>query len=142
PLAVWQLFVKRCDPENGYFAGASAYEDCKAVGVVMSRSKASLLARMIGSVVVRNMEKDTPLAEEMIELRRRYLYVLETTGKLPTNRDMMYPILQLHRDNMELGELEAWESRLAYFGFPDRPPADWQPDDPRRLMTAKERATW
>lgn len=141
PLAGWHPFQDRCDPTKRYFMDTSAYVDCKAVGVTMARSKSSLIARMIAAVVVRRLAKGTPLEQEMIELRRRYLYVFEVAvkNKFEACQAKDYPFRKFSEDNMALGELAAWENQLAYCGFPSHPPKDWQPQDPCNLELLENR---
>jgi hypothetical protein len=45
----------------------------------------------------------------------------------------------LLHDNATDGEMAALQSRARFFGLPDQPPADWKPDDPIVLLSARQR---
>ena len=139
PLVGWRPFQDRCDPSKHYFKEPTAYDDCKAVATVMSRSKSTLLTRRIAAIVVRRLAKGTPLEREMIDLHRRYLYVSETIDKLSPDQIKSYPTRRFRQDEETLGALEAWESELAYYGLPSHPPKDWQPKDPCSLELPENR---
>lgn len=138
-LTRWKNFHERCNPASGYFKDHTAYADCRTVGLLMMRARVDLLARMIGSSVVRRLSKGTPLEQEAIEIPRRYLYLHEAEDRLNHNQLRNYPFVKLQEDQMRLGELEAWEKRLAFFGLPSRPPKDWQPQDPCSLELPENR---
>ncbi|HET9049805.1 MAG TPA: serine/threonine-protein kinase [Chiayiivirga sp.] len=133
-LTAWQTFHRRCNPARGYFKDNTAYEDCKTVGLMMMRARVDLLVRMFGSNVVRRLSRGTPLEQEAIELRRRHAYVLEAGKRLGASQLRDYPFMKLFEDQIRLGELEALEERLAYYGLPRQPPKDWQPQDPCMLV--------
>ncbi|HEU4990935.1 MAG TPA: serine/threonine-protein kinase [Luteimonas sp.] len=138
PLAPYHSLTVVCDPRNAALP-RSAYRDCRTVGETMARSRSSLLSRMIGSVIVRRLAKGTPLEREMVELRRHYLYVRAATDSLSEAQQRNYPLDRFLHDVSTLGELEAWENGLAYYGIPTQAPAGWQPADPRDLLLSEER---
>lgn len=138
-LTDWQRFYERCNPALGYFRDASAYTDCRTAGLLMMRARTDLVARMIGSTVVRRLSKGTSLEQEAVEIPRRYMYVMEANNRLSSSQLRDYSFVQLQEDQMRLGELEAWEKRLAFYGLPGRPPKDWQPQDPCRLELLENR---
>ncbi len=143
-LALAQLrpFWERCNPAKGYFKNASTYADCRIVGTRMARSNGSALTIMVGATVAQRLSRGTSLEQEMIEVRSRLFYVHEATSKLSLRQYRNYSFQKYHEDFMALGELEAWENRLAYYGLPARPPKDWQPSDPRAILLPEERAAY
>ncbi len=134
----WKLFHQRCNPANGYFKDATAYDDCRTVGAMMARTQTNLFARMIGATVARRLARGTPLEQEMLELSRRWRYSQEANRRLTPAQFKNYPFLNFFKDTMTLGELESWEARIAYFGIPARPPRDWQPSEGPCLLELLE----
>ena len=142
PLTSWQRFSILCDPRKSLLPATSDYDACRIIGTTMARSKGSLLARMIGSYIVRRIAPGTPLEYEMIELDRRYAFVTEMQRRLTTKQLREYPFERYMADMTGKGELETATSQLAHYDLPTEPPAGWQPEDTRALMLPEERDAW
>jgi hypothetical protein len=98
-----------------------------------------LITKMIGSVIIRLNLPGTPDAERARDLRRHYVYVYDTRDsrtpqQVRESRDEL-----MGRETLAFDELEAAKRTLDRAGLPRDPPADWEPEDPVRLMTGYER---
>jgi hypothetical protein len=143
PIAPYQSLAKLC---GSTATGAKVTDpqirsDCLTVGELMVRanSHAAIVSQMIGVAIVRNLSPDAPLAEEAKQKRRLYQYAVAMTDKLSRSQIMSYSAVRFLRDLTSVGELDAWRRRIQFFGVPDQPPADWQPDDPTVLLSGRER---
>lgn len=98
---------------------------------------ASILARMIGSAMLRRLYKGTALAAEAIEYRRQYVWLSEQVwpdfASEPTNAE------QIQQDVARYGEWEAWQRQADRMGKPRRPPPGWQPANTQTLLLAEDR---
>lgn len=139
-LVPLEPFWRRCNPANHYFTDATAYSDCRTVGTLMARSKGSVLTLMIGASVAQRLARGTPLENEMIQVRRQYLFMQEAIGKLSMRQYKNYPFQRFHEDYMTLGEQGAWMNLVAFYGFPNHPSADWRPRDACALKLPEARA--
>jgi hypothetical protein len=140
PITAWQPLVRYCLPVDLNALDPQVRADCLTVGARMARSaNAALIARMIGVAIVRPLAPGTPLAEEMKQLRRRYQYLGAMDSKLSRRQQMSYPSTRYIHDMSTVGELEAYQHRIEYFGMPGQPPADWQPEDLDTLLSSRER---
>ena len=139
PITRWEPLMQRCDPTHPA-STAQLRTDCLAIGMLMRSSKATLVTRHIGGIIVRRLSKGQPLEQQMIRLARRWFYVRDTTfGKLTPEQKMGYSAEKYVADVAEQGELEAWSIRLEFYGIPSEPPEDWQPEDPEVLLLPEER---
>jgi hypothetical protein len=138
PLASWQTLVGLCDPGR-HALSAQAATDCRKIGGTMARSRGSVLSQMIGTVIVRRLSRGTPVEREMVDIRRRYLYIREKTEALSPQQLLDYPTRTFMDDIAGEGELAAWANRLAYFHIPTAPPAGWEPADRTGLLLPEER---
>ena len=108
--------------------------------MLMRTSKATLVTRHSGGIIVRRLSKGQALEQQMISMDRRWYYVRDMTfGKLTLDQKMGYSAEKLVRDIAEQGELEAWSNRLVFYGIGSEPPEDWQPEDPNLLLLPEER---
>jgi hypothetical protein len=139
PYGFFRPLIRDCLPPDLASLPADVRADCVAVGARMARSDDALIARMIGVAIARPLAMGTPLAEEMKQVRVLYTYLDSVDEKLGPRQRMSYPAARLMDDIASSGEMIAMQRRAEYFGLPSSPPADWQPDDPRALMTARER---
>ncbi|MBS0456703.1 MAG: serine/threonine protein kinase [Proteobacteria bacterium] len=142
PLARWSPLVRFCLPQNLATLDRSLHADCLTIGTRMMKSDGAtntILARMIGVALVQPLARGTALAESARQVRREYKYVRDATDKLPPRQAASYSEERLMRDVLVVGELAAWQRRLAYFGVPAQPPPNWQPSSPLDLMSSRER---
>jgi len=140
PIAPYGPLANLCG-NTGEVTDAQVRADCLTVGERMFRSNthASLIAQMIGVALVRNIDNSSTLAREAQQKRRLYRYTNVMLNTLSESQRVGYSIERVLRDMASVGELDAWRRILAYYGIPDQPPADWQPDDPAELLTGRER---
>jgi len=113
--------------------------DCLAVGQAMTYSKGGLITQMIGVAMVTALAKGKPEADAASQRRKLYTYLDDVVGKLSIDKQMSYPYSRLLHDNATDGEMAALQNRARFFGLPDQPPADWKPDDPIVLLSARQR---
>lgn len=139
PPAAWQPIIRYCLPPDLASLDPQQRADCLAVGTRMAHSDGSILARMIGAALVRPLARGTPLAEQALQVRREYLYVMAATDHLTRAQLLGYSDRRFYQDVATVGELVAYQHRLAHFGVPTQPPTNWQPDDPYSLLSARER---
>lgn len=140
PITRWAPLVHYCLPTNLDALDPQVHADCLAIGTRMARStNGALITRMIGVAIVRPLAPGTPLAEEMKQLRRRYQYLQEMDSKLTRRQQLSYPATRYLHDMNTIGELDAYQHRIEYFGMPGLPPADWQPEDLNSLLSSRER---
>lgn len=136
PIADWSRLTDLCKPAKQVMSPLMR-EDCRTVGEMMARSKATLVTRHIGANIVRRIAKGTPLEQEMVEMRRRYVFVTEGQDRLTREQHNAYPLDAFIADITREGELEAVTNELKHYGIPTQPPADWQPKDPDTLVLAE-----
>lgn len=139
PIPRWSPLMRLCNPADGLPRDPQARADCLHVGTVMARTQGGLITRMVGSAIVRRLAPDTPLAAEMFELRRRYVFVSERNAGMTLSQLLAYPVTRSIADLAEVGELESYARRLEHFGIPSHPPADWQPKNPETLLLPEQR---
>jgi hypothetical protein len=139
PLASLQRFIHLCHPGHGMPDDEAIKSDCVAIATRMAQGQNSLVTNMVGSAVVRRLLPGTPLAEDMRQLRARYLYLVEVFHQLTPEQLLAYPLEWVMRDTVELGELEALAGRVAHSGYSPHPPAEWAPKDPEALLLPEER---
>jgi len=141
PLAQWQNLISYCGVKLGApkVSDPQILADCLTVGERMMRSNGALVSRMIAVALVKSLAKGTPLAEEATQVRRLYTYLDAMDEKLSPGQRMSYSSATFLEDMSTLGEMAAWQRRIKFFGIPDQPPADWQPNDPTVLLSSRER---
>jgi predicted Ser/Thr protein kinase len=142
PIAPYARLVRFCGAGGGAPAATDPQiiADCLTVGEKLMRAdaNATILAQMIGVALVRNLAKGTPLAEEAGQKRRLWEYTKAANDKLSDSQRLSY-VGRFIEDLPKTGEFAAWRHRNAYFGLPEQAPADWQPEDAKSLLTARER---
>ena len=139
PIASWQHLVKFCVPTDLDTLDPQVRADCLAVGTRLARSDGALIAKMIGVAIVRPLARGTPLADEMLQLRRHYAYLTAMDATVGRRQRLTFPMAQYLDDFAAIGEMKAIQRQVEFFGMPGQPPADWQPEDPSRLMSGRER---
>ncbi len=133
----YQHLLSLCRPP-ATATNAALRADCTALGLLAARAPASLITNMIGSVVVRRVQRGTVLEQEMIALRRRYLGLAE---RVPT-RALFESAAERDRfldDWTRDGELSAFAALAARAGVEPTPPADWAPADRNALLLPEDR---
>ena len=140
-LPRWNVLIRQC----GVAMGSTLAEepqlraDCLTVGERLARSTGGIISQMIGVALVRNLARETPLAEEMKQVRRRYQYLQAMDDGLSPRQRMTYSTARYFDNIARFGEMAAFQRRIEFFGMPGLPPADWQPDDLNLLLSARER---
>ena len=116
--------------------GAASRDDCVAVGRLLFHDRsASIIARMVGGMMLRRLVKGSPEDVAARKLRRDYVWgELQLTEKHASYQD------QFQSEIESFGEWEAWERALERLGISREPPAGWAPDDPNLLLLSEERA--
>ena len=139
-MTAWRPLIIRCGiNQNISVTDPQILGDCLTIGETMMRSNRSLIARMIGVAIVKVLAKGKPQAEEAGEIRKLYTYLGDTSDKLTPSQRASYSAAQWNTDIAQAGEMAALQHRSEFFGFPTEPPADWKPNDPTVLQSARER---
>ena len=142
PLPNWNRLVTSCRADGLAARDAQFREDCLRIAKRAAYAKQSILTSMIGSTIIRHLKPGTEDATRARELRREYTYTFDalnarTPAQLRASRDELRA-----REVFQVGEMEASKRSLDRAGIPRDPPADWEPEDPSRLMTALERGIY
>lgn len=114
-------------------------DDCLRVGVLMMRSKASLVSQMIGVALVRNLAKGTPLADEALAARRLYSYLGSQLAEMGRANRVRYGSRRFMQDMINDGEMAAMQRQVVFFGRPGIPSPGWQPASAISLLSSRER---
>ena len=141
PLPKYGDIVRTCNPTSDAMREVPALRDaCGAFGKKGMRSPgASILARMISTVIVRRLYKGTPLEAEAIEYRREYAWLTQSvpenlyTLKASTDTD------QLQKDVVQFGEWEAWQRQAVRAGASRTPPPGWLPANTQFMLLPEDR---
>lgn len=114
---------------------AAQREDCIKVGRLLEDDRSgTILARMIGSAMLRRLVKGTPEEAAAKQLRREYVWMSEQLDASPK------PYLeQLQADVATLGEWAAMQRCADRLVGRHTPPADWVPKNPQALLLSEER---
>ncbi len=141
PYTHWDRLSDFCNPANGHVTARSTRAGCLTIGTVMARSQAVALSRMTGVWIVRRLEQDTPLADEMFELRRELVYMRDQYFDLTPEQHRVTPYAVWRDDLRKFGELEASRRGFARLGLSTVPPPDWQAAHPNDLLPPEDRAS-
>jgi len=110
--------------------------DCLALGRRFEDDHSgSILARMIGSSMVRRIVKGTPEEAVAKGQRRDYVWMSDQLEKLPVEGQD-----RIQRETVALGEWVAWQRACERVSGRSLPRADWAPKDPTLLLLSEERA--
>jgi hypothetical protein len=110
--------------------------DCLALGRRFEDDRSgSILARMIGSSMVRRIVKGTPEEAAAKEQRRDYVWMSDQVEKLSADDQD-----RIQRETVVHGEWVAWQRACERVSGRSLPPADWAPKDPTLLLLSEERA--
>lgn len=107
--------------------------DCLTLArMLIADQSESLVARMVGSAMLRRLEKGTPEEVAAIQMRRDYVWLDE---QLQTGVDHA----QLRADMIQYGEWTAWLRAADRANVARQAPADWVPRNPQTLLLSEER---
>ena len=136
PLPGYGDIVRVCRPDGAVFRRTATLRDaCDAFAQRAMRSpQSSILARMVGSAILRRLHPGTPVAAEAKEYRRLYVWLSEQARLAPKDPEA------LQADVIAYGEWEAWQRQAERAGASRTPPAGWMPADPNVLLLPEERA--
>jgi serine/threonine protein kinase len=134
-LPRYLAFVQICKPDSSAIHEVVGLKD--ACGAFASHGmhspEATVLAKMIGSAILRRLYKGTRLEQEAIEYRRRYVWLSEHAGSEPGGDDVF------RHDLIKFGEWEALQRQAERLGFQRTPPPSWIPENPGSLLLSEER---
>ncbi len=109
--------------------------DCLTLGRRFEADRSgAILARMVGSAMVRRLTRGTPEETAAKQLRRDYVWMserLEAAGWPEPER--------LKAEGAIYGEWNAWQRAVQRTGASATPAADWMPSDPNLLLLSEER---
>jgi hypothetical protein len=138
PVPPVARFANLCQPVEGGAMEAGLRADCLAYGRLAADAQGSVVAQNVGINLLRRIARGTPLEQEMLERRRRYLWVAQMQppwGRRNPRADQL-AIFELIASQ---GELHAFQQRLQAFGIAAEPPAGWQPENPADLLLPEDR---
>src|SRR5262249_41874302 len=120
PLPTFGAIVSLCKTATG-----PRRDDCLALArrLVDDRSGA-LLARMVGSAMLRRLVRGTPEEAAAMAMRREYVWLAERLAAGTPAFDA------LQEDVAQYGEREALQRAVERGGDARTPPAAWSPADP------------
>ncbi len=134
-LPMYVAFVQTCKPHGpsiGEVVGLK--QACGAFAShAMHSEQSTVLAKMIGSAMLRRLYKGTLLEQEAKQYRRQYVWLSEHAGLEPGADDAF------RQDVIKFGEWEALKRQAERQGFPRDPPLEWVPLYPDSLLLSEER---
>ncbi|KFN50767.1 serine/threonine-protein kinase [Arenimonas composti] len=133
-----QPFVELCNPVNGRMAD-DLRADCIAYADLLSGSRGGMLHNHVGELMLRRLLPDGPRTAELVEARRRYLWLMSTPAVLAVTAEVGGGWEQLMDDAARVGEREAFFLRMERLGHRREPPAGWLPADPDTLLLPEQR---
>jgi hypothetical protein len=113
-------------------------DDCLAVALMAARAPAGAVTNMLGANVARRLARGGDVEREMVERRRRYLW-LQKTAPTHVLLESQQELERFLDDFAQLGEVEAHAALAVRRGLDPSLPADWQPDDPDALLLPENR---
>lgn len=134
-LPIYQAFIRACRIDSlPMRTDATLHDHClEFARKGFTAEHASVLSRMICSVIIRRLAKGTPDEIAAKDFRRQYVWLSERipTATLHTDR--------LQDDIVRYGEWEAMLRAADYAEVARMPPPDWTPADPQALLLSEER---
>lgn len=134
-LPRYLAFVQTCKPDSSAIHEAVGLKEaCGTFAThAMNSAQSTVLAKMIGSAMLRRLYKGTPLEQDAKQYRRHYVWLSEHVGvELGANEDFQ-------QDLIKFGEWEALQRLAERAGFSRDPPAAWVPLHPESLLLSEER---
>ena len=141
PIPAYAPLVDACNPAKQTLS-KQVRTDCLAIGDLAAYKGGSLIANMVGSVIIRRLLPGTADYARARELRRHYVYA----SNMRDRRDAAQ--VRASRDELvaseiaTFGEMEAIKRSLDRAGIPRNPPAGWEPEQRETLMTPDERVAY
>jgi hypothetical protein len=134
-LPVYQAFVRACRVDSSAMRNDAALsEHCLAFARNgFTAEHASVLSRMICSVIIRRLAKGTPDEIAAKDFRRQYVWLSERVPVATFRTD------RLQDDIVRYGEWEAMLRAADDAKVARMPPPDWVPADPQLLLLSDER---
>lgn len=128
-------FLQTCKPDSPAMHEFVELKDACATFAnhAMHSAGATVLARMIGSAMLRRLYKGTSLDQEATEYRRQYVWLSEKAGNDLGGDDVF------RQDLIEFGEWEALQRHAERSGFPRVPPRAWVAANPEALLLSEDR---
>lgn len=136
PLPRFVDFVRLCRPDLAAFKADPALRvPCaRFANLAFAAPRASVLARMVASAMLRRLFPGKPEAEAAFAARRQYVWLAENFAR----RGIDAEFLQQHM--AEHGEWQAYLNAAAQLGIAAEPPPQWQPQQPETLLLAEQRS--
>jgi tetratricopeptide (TPR) repeat protein len=138
-LPDWYAVARACDPNKNRALRADQHADCIRFGERVARSPGFPVTQAWGIVTVRRLAKGTPLADEMTEARRRYLWINQQLHAMDEKQVLAIDHERKQQDLASIGELEAYANMLQRVGLSTTPPAGWLPVDRSQMLLPEER---
>lgn len=134
PLPKYSVFLQLCKPDSSAVRDVGGLEvACGTFARLgMQSPGATVLARMVSSVMIRRLFKGLPLAAQA-ELRRQYVWLSEH-AKPQLGADDTF-----RRELIQFGEWEALSRQAERSGFTRLPSPGWLPADQATLLLPEER---
>lgn len=135
PLPRFVDFVRLCRPDLAAFKADPALRApcARFARLAFDAPRASVLARMVASAMLRRLYPGKPEADAAFALRRQYVWLAENFAQ----RGIDAEFLQQHM--AEHGEWQAYLNAAAQLGIAAEPPPQWQPQQPETLLLAEQR---
>ncbi len=136
-LPRYVAFVQACKPDSpAIHAFAGLKDACAAfANHAMHSARATVLAKMIGSAILRRLYKGTPRDHEAKQYRQQYVWLSEKAGYDLGGDDVF------RQDLIEFGEWEALQRHAERSGFPRVPPSAWVAANPEALLLSEDRTS-
>lgn len=134
-LPIYEPLIRVCKLDSAAIQTRGGLKDaCVAVAEkALHSNRASILAKMIGSAILRRLQKGTPLETEAKDYRRQYVWLSEHAPSSAHDAEL------LEDDIIRFGEWEAWQRQAERAGVSRVPPVGWAPSDPQVLLLSEER---
>ncbi len=134
-LPVYQAVVRACRMDSSAMHAIGELRDhcLEFARKGVTAEHASVLSRMICSVIIRRLAKDTPEEARAKDFRRQYVWLSEQVPITTFRTD------RFQDDIVQYGEWEAMQRTADNAGVERMPPADWVPADPKMLLMSEER---
>ena len=130
PLPAFAGVMSVCKPST-----LESRNDCVTLGRLLSADRdGTILAKMIGSAMIRRFLKGTDEEKGAIQMRREYVWLSEQLEA----SDGSWKV-QLHSDLVKMGEWAAVQHAVERLGKSSKPSPDWTPKNPQALLLSEER---
>lgn len=136
PLPRFVAFVRLCRPDLAAFKADTALRApcARFATLAFEAPRGSVLARVVGSAMLRRLYPGRPEAQAAFALRRQYVWLAENFANRGTDIEF------LQQNMAEHGEWQALLNAAARLGIAPEPPPQWQPQQPEALLLAEQRS--